>query len=208
MAKRNTRSNQSLAELQIKSLQDLGYQVASHVDGERAFLVYAKTNIPGFPEKDKIPEEVVTQVKAGMLTRFVELRPVVHYAQDGEDTFTVTDKATKGGFECSVGYCLSLSRHEFGELKPNKKALVKKIRDDASTYCAIRWARLLKSADLDPDKASNTRKSNKLFAEWLAGILADMPKKAKNAAKAGDATAIDADKLRVAIEVFKQQLAK
>lgn len=193
----------------IQSLQDLGYRLATHVDGEKAFLVYAMANIAGFPDKDKIPEEATTAVKAGMLVRFTELRPAVHYVQEGEDSFVPTDKSVKGGFECSVGYCLSLPRHEFGELKPNKKALVKKIRDDASTYCAIRWARLLKSAkELTEGGESNTRKSNKLFAEWLNGILADMPKKAKNAAKAGDATAVDADKLRVAIEMFKVQIAK
>lgn len=189
----------------IKNVKDLGYRFAALQDGVASFIEYARENVPGFPNKDKIADEVVTEFKAGCLIRYTELHPDVHYIVEGEDSFVETDDETAAGFHCSVGYCVSMSKFDFGQLAPNKKHIVKTQRDSAKNYCDLRWSRLLRAANEESNEAK-TRASNKLFMDWLNGVLADMPKKAKIAVKNGDATAIEDSKLRVAIEVFKQKL--
>lgn len=189
----------------IQNVRDLGYRFATFQDAAKDFTVWAQAHIPGFPNKDKIADEIVTEFKSGCLIRFTELHPAVHYVVEGEDTFTRTDDEKLAGFNLSVGYAVGLPKYEFGELPPNKKHLVKTLRDAAKNYADLRWSRLLKAASEDSPEAK-TRASNKLFMDWLNGVLADMPKKAKIAAKNGDATAIEDSKLRIAIEMFKRQL--
>jgi hypothetical protein len=197
-----------MVESDIKNVRDLGYRFAAFQDGTAAFIAYAKDHIPGFPNKDKIADEVITEFKAGCLIRFTELHPSKHYIVEGEDSFkevSEPEDVALAGFECSVAYCVGMSKYEFGELLPNKKHIVKLLRDAAKNYGDLRWSRLLKSANEEASEAK-TRASNKLFMDWLNGVLADMPKKAKIAVKNGDSTAIEDSKLRVAIEVFKQKL--
>lgn len=189
----------------IQNVRDLGYRFATFQDAAKDFTTWAQANIPGFPNKDKISDEIVTEFKSGCLVRYTELHPPVHYIVEGEDTFVQTDDEKLGGFNLSVGYAVGLPKYEFGELQPNKKHLVKTLRDNAKHYGDVRWMRLLKAAAEESTEAK-TRASNKLFMDWLNGVLADMPKKAKIAVKNGDATAIEDSKLRVAIEVFKQKL--
>lgn len=196
---------QDSVESNIKNVRDLGYRFALFQDATGEFIKYAQANIPGFPAKDKIADEIVSEFKSGCLIRFTELHPAVHYVVDGEDTFTQTDDEKLGGFNLSVGYAVGLPKFEFGELQPNKKHLVKVLRDAAKNYADLRWSRLLKAASEESSEAK-TRASNKLFMDWLNGVLADMPKKAKIAVKNGDSTAVSDATLRMAIEVFKQKL--
>jgi len=191
----------------FKSFQDLGYQFAGHIDAEVSYASYLVEHVP---DLTAVPQDVIDQVKAGFILRYAELHPAKHYMQDGEDTFVECepeDLKDTAGFECSVGYCVSLPRHEFGELKPNKKNLVKKIRDAAKMYADIRWSRLLKAAvGITQDAAGKVRAANKSFQEWLDKMLADAVTKARVAVKNGDPTAIDPAKLQVRIEQFKNNL--
>lgn len=193
----------------FKSFQDLGYQFAGHVDQEQNYAAYLVEHVADLA---KVPQDVIDQVKAGSILRYAEQHPAVHYVQDGEDTFIALQddeelKDDQKGFECSVGYCVSLPRHEFGELKPNKKSLVKKVRDAAKMYADIRWSRLLKAAvGISQEAQGKVRAANKSFQEWLDSMLADAIKKARIAVKNGDPTAIDPAKLGVKIEMFKNAL--
>src|SRR5271166_6785421 len=87
----------------IKNVQDLGYRFASHEDLVNEFVAYAKEHIPGFPDKTKIPEEVVTGFKAGALVRYTELYETKHYMRDGEDTY----------IECSAEDCAAANETGF-----------------------------------------------------------------------------------------------
>jgi hypothetical protein len=191
----------------INNVQDLGYRFASHVDGDQEFIAYATANIAGFPDKTKIADELVASFKAGCLIRHIELQEVRHFIVEGESKLIETDDEDSAGFHATVAYCVSLPKHEFGELKGDKKSIIKEVRDRAKNYCDLRWSRLLKAA-ADVTEKSSTRASNKGFQEWLDKVLADMTPKAKRALEAGDPTAVDIAKLKVAIEMFKNQLKK
>jgi len=106
-----------------------------------------------------------------------------------------------------VDYAVGMPKHEFGELKPGKKHLVKGLRDAAKNYADLRWSRLLKSAAEQISEAK-TRASNKSFMEWLEKVLADMVPKAKRAKDNGDPTAMDVEELKEAIASFKEWLPK
>lgn len=212
MSKRNEKLNVSVGEAieaaTIKNTQDLGYRFAAHVDADKSYVEYALGNIPNFPDKAKIEDVYVEQFKAGAMLRYSELQKgsIKHYLLDGEDTFIETDKpGQKGGFECSVAYCVGLPKHEFGALKPNKKALVKRVRDAANNYCDLRWSRLLQAGNAaKTDKGP--RKPNTLFQPWLDKILVDILNKAKKANSDGDSTAVAVPTVMLAIAAFKNQM--
>jgi hypothetical protein len=196
-------------ESTIKNLKDLGYRFSAHVDSDGEFVKYALANIPGFPNKDKIDERLRGEFTAGCMVRYTELHPATHYLVEEDDTFkevSEPDDVALAEFECSVDYCVSLPKHEFGALKPNKKHIVKEVRDAAKNYCDLRWSRLLKAANEQISQEGKTRASNKLFREWLDGVLADMPKKARLAVKNGDTSAVNPDKLKIAIAFFVEMI--
>lgn len=195
-----------MATISIQSMQDLGYQYSGHIDGEAVFVAYLTDHVP---DLNDIPASVVDAFKAGSILRYAESHPAKHYMKDGDnyiecDAEDLKDEGIEG-FECSVGYCVSLSRHEFGELTGPKKTLVKEVRDGAKMYADVRYSRLLKSAK-GTSEAGKARAANKQFMEWLNGVLGDAVKKTKIAIKNGDPTAIDPAKLQVKIEQFRNSL--
>ena len=197
-----------MSETAIKNVQDLGYRFALRVDGDAEFIEYAMDHIPGFPDKNKIPEEVSAMFKAGCMIRYTEQHPDQHYIVEGDDVFRLTQDTALAGFNCSVGYCVSLPKHEFGALKPAKKHIVKQVRDDAKHYCDVRWSRLLKAANdlLGNVGESVSRAANKLFSEYLNSILGEILKRDRNAIKNGDTSAIPVENLKIALEVFKNSV--
>jgi hypothetical protein len=188
----------TISNEKIKDMKDLGYQFSAHIDGDRDFAKWAVEHIEGFP--DKVSAENVSAFKQGTLMRFTELRPSVHYVLS-EGEYRVAESQEAHDFTLSVEYAVGISKHDFGILEPNKKSLVKPLRDAAKNYGDVRWSRLLKSV-ADLTQKSATRKSNKSFKEYIDKVFADMVPKNKRAIEAGDPTAWDNDDLRAAIAAF------
>jgi hypothetical protein len=191
----------------ITSARDLGFQYAAHVDGDARFADWAREHIPGFPNKDKVPDEIIAEFKGGCHTRYAEQHPPVSYIRDGEDSFVAVDDPAEipegRGFVLSVAYAIEMATHEFGKLLPNRKALVKSVRDAAKNYADLRWSRLLRSAT---EGEAKTRAANKAFAEWLNQTLKTMVDKDKRANANGDPTALPIQGLKLAIEKFREEV--
>ena len=56
----------------FQSFQDLGYQFAGHVDKEQNYAAYLVEHVE---DLNKVPESVVTDIKAGAILRYAELHP-------------------------------------------------------------------------------------------------------------------------------------
>lgn len=182
----------------VQSLKDLGFRHAVHRDMDGAFRAKFYAMV-GTSDKDKVPEESRDEVFAGYMTRFNELHPAVRYIREGEDTYipVATDAPAKGEvIEVSVAYAMSFSTHEFGRLKPNLKAIVKKWREDFTVYRSGKWADLFKVS------TKRERGETKAFADRMKKLCESTEKQNKVALSRGDPTAVGVEKLKAAWAAF------
>lgn len=199
----------------IQNAQDLGYQFALYDGGKARFVEYCDAHGIDLTKADSIPEATVAAFKAGVMIRFAETHPAKKYTREGDQLAPCAD----GAFEVSVGFAVGMPRHEYGTLKGDVRQVVQSLREAAKGYADTCWQRLLSAntaekraakheAAINGQKveAGNTRKTNKLFGDWLNGVLVDAIAKNKRAKEAGDNSHVDDAKLRVSIETFKNSL--
>jgi hypothetical protein len=185
---------------QFTSLQDMAYNQARTGDMLQGMANYAKANIAGFPET--ITDEGKAELFAGYRQRFNEVHGVAKYAIVG-DNYIPADKAEKAKefVEISVAYAYSFTQQQFGQLaskQPQLHALIKQVRDKASTYCSNRLADLKKYAK--GEKAKGTRPQALSFDEWLKETFITIKARAKTAKARGEV--INEKKLSEAIVEF------
>jgi hypothetical protein len=195
----------------IKSVADLGLHFAGHRDRTGSFAQWAKANI-AFDAEYKAPKEIVAEFRKGALLNFAQLpsRAPMTYRK-GEDgiwrPLARDVKPTEADFVLAVGSALAVTPHEMGQLKasdPDKHRLIRRLRDDASTYAAGAWRDLVTAVRrLDPK--ANTRGANKGWMEAADEVLNALIKRAKSARTKG-LEAPEEAKLVKAIAAFKLAL--
>lgn len=182
----------------VQSLKDLGFRHAVHRDLDGAFRAKFYAMV-GTSDKDKVSEESRDEVFAGYMMRYNELHPAQRYIREGEDTFipVASDAPAKGEvIEVSVAYAMSFSTHEFGRLKPNLKAIVKKWRENFTVYRTGKWLDLFKVS------AKRERGETKAFADRMKKLCESTEKQNKVALSRGDPTAVGVEKLKAAWTAF------
>jgi hypothetical protein len=170
----------------------------------------ALEKIKGFPVLADVSEENIQSLRDGYALAYKEVfKPVTyavingHYVQASQEHIS-NDKVEK--IELTLDYCLSFTTHEIGTMfkeNPALKALIRKERDDQSTYITKKISRLvIKANEVLKKLAGETTKRDKvLFNVAVAKFFDAQEKSVKVKEKGGDPTANPA-KFLTAMEAF------
>ena len=189
------------------SIKSMAYQQAGNYEASVKMAQFALDSIAGFPES--IGDEDRKELNSGYLQRYAEKKPAKAYVViDGNYIQPTPEQAANEKLEhvnIGVEFAFSYTSQEFGKLandRPALHALIKTIRDDASTYCSNRLRDLKAQAKkiLNQGK-SRTRTANKDFAEYINATFEAMRTRCKNAKARGDNEA-NADRLAASIAAF------
>ena len=195
-----------LPVVEITSLKDGAYKQARSSDVTISVARYVAEQCPTFCEKSGIPDEVRSQLVEGYRLRYNETHPPVEYAVINDHYILATDDhANCERVRIGVDYAFSFSQQKFGQLKkenPYLYPIIKKERDDVSTYCSNRISDLkVQIKRLQTPTGSKTRGATADFSERVPTVLDDLKDKCKTAHKRGDTTA-DGKKLKLATDAF------
>lgn len=200
-------------DIEIKDLEDLGYQQAGNFDASQKMAQYALGNIAGFPEE--VPTEARDKLYVGYRRRFGQNNPAKTYAViNGHYVVPTEEQMNNPKIErvnIGVEFAFSFTSQEFGKLSsqnPGLHELVKEIREKTSTYCSNRLGDLKRAARkiLNAGK-ERKRTANKDFAEYVTKFFEDAFDRLKSAKSRGDSTA-DQDRFNRAKVAFMVEWKK
>jgi hypothetical protein len=178
---------------EIASLKDAGYQGC--ISSERGSVIgqFIHTKCASFLES--IPDEIKSEIEAGQILRFNELRPAQFYT----DNWTPCEPDTKGARKVDINVVMAYSQQEFGRFRnddPIKHGIHKAWRDDWSDYKSNRLKDLKRYVKAYLDSLTGKKReraSTKDFAVWLKeDALSSIKARAKTAKARGDNTVDDA----------------
>jgi hypothetical protein len=193
---------------EITSFKTAGYQTALNNERGATVARFVITNCPTFLDSKGIPDEIRDELKDGFALRFQELKPAVMYTADW-----IPAKDGKNGMHnVTLAYCLSYTQQAFGAIDdPVKKGIIKKIRDDFSTYVSNRIGDI-KTSIKQLDKKSTVKTPPAEFYDYMSnkekGVWVTVKARRKTAESRGDTTAPSELALRMAIDAFNDALAK
>jgi hypothetical protein len=179
--------------VEITSLKDASYQGC--ISSERSATIgkFIHTKCPSFLES--IPDEIKSELEAGQMLRFNELRPAQFYT----DGWVPCEPNTKGAFKVDINVVMAYSQQEFGRFRndePIKHGIHKAWRDDWSDYKSNRTKDLKRYVKAYLDSLTGKKReraSTKDFSVWLKeDLLPSLKARAKTAKARGDATVDDA----------------
>jgi len=200
-----TKSKQSLV-----SISDIAL---NHGRADNQIDHCAKTaleKIKGFPVLADVSEENIQSLRDGYAIAYKEVfKPVTyavingHYVQASQEHIS-NDKVEK--IELTLDYCLSFTTHEIGTMfkeNPALKALIRKERDDQSTYISTKIKRLVAKANeiLKKMAGETTKREKVLFNVTVAKFFDAQEKSVKVKEKGGDPSANPA-KFLTAMDAF------
>ena len=171
-------------------LSDFGYQQASYDDGGIAYVMWARANIPGFP--DNVQDADKRLVYQGYLARKHDITPAKHYVRDGVDAYRITNAPGTDTITVDINFVMSWTQQAFGTLKasqPNLYAICKPVREDANKYTSNKWKRLLALDRVLADNGARKRTGNASYAQFLQEVCESLVTRAKTALARGDETA-------------------
>jgi hypothetical protein len=193
---------------EITSFKSAGYQTALIKERGAVIARFVIENCPSFLDSKGIPDEIRNELKDGFALRWQELNPAVMYTADW-----IPSKDGKNGMHnATLAYCMSFTQQAFGAIDdPVKKGIIKKIRDDFSTYVSNRIGDI-KKAIRDLDKTSKPKVPPSEFYDYMSnkekGIWVTVKARRKTAEARGDTTAPTELALRMAIDAFNDAIAK
>ena len=193
---------------EITSFKTAGYQTSLIKERGAVIARFVIANCPTFLDSKGIPDEVRDELKDGFALRFQELNPAVMYTADW-----IPAKDGKNGMHnVTLAYCMSYTQQAFGAIDdPVKKGIIKKIRDEFSTYVSNRIGDIKKSIR-DLDTTSKTKVPPAEFYDYMSnkekGVWVTVKARRKTAESRGDTTAPSELALRMAIDAFNDALAK
>jgi hypothetical protein len=170
----------------------------------------ALERIKGFPVLADVSDGDMQSLRDGYAIAYKEVfKPVTyavingHYVQASQEHIS-NDKVEK--IELTLEYCLSFTTHEIGTLfkdNPALKALIRKERDDQSTYITTKIKRLVAKAleVLKKLKGETTKRDKVLFNVTVAKFFDAQEKSVKVKEKGGDPSANPA-KFLTAMDAF------
>ena len=170
----------------------------------------ALEKIKGFPVLADVSEENIQSLRDGYSIAYKEVfKPVTyavingHYVQASQEHIS-NDKVEK--IELTLDYCLSFTTHEIGTMfkeNPALKALIRKERDDQSTYISTKIKRLVAKANevLKKLAGETTKRDKVLFNVAVAKFFDAQEKSVKVKEKGGDPSANPA-KFLTAMDAF------
>jgi len=180
------------------SLKDSAFQQAGAHQTLESVARYALTQIKDFPKE--VPVEAKDALYEGYRMKFNALQPAIMYAVINDHYVLATEehKAAKNVEKVEIGvpYAYSYSPQEFGKLantNPALHALVKGIREKASTYCSNRLGDLKRAATKILNEGKERQRGvNKDFAEFVeAWFKETAPDRLVSAKNRGDKSADD-----------------
>jgi len=188
------------------STKDFGYQQAMTGDKLVDQARYALDNFVGFPET--IPADTKSELFAGYQLRFGENNPAKVYAIVNDHYVLATEEQMKNKkvekVEIGVAYAYSYSSQEFGKLantNPALHALVKTIRDKASTYCSNKLGDLKREAKKILNAGKTSTRTTLDFAQSMGKVFEAQEKSVKVKQDRGDSTA-KALNYKMAVDAF------
>jgi hypothetical protein len=193
---------------EITSFKSAGYQTALIKERGAVIARFVIDNCPSFLDPKGIPDEIRNELKDGFALRFQELNPAVMYTAD----WIPAVDGNNGMHNVTLAYCMSFTQQAFGAIDdPVKKGIIKKIRDDFSTYVSNRIGDI-KKAIRDLDKTSKPKVPPAEFYDYMSnkekGIWVTVKARRKTAEQRGDTTAPTELALRMAIDAFNDAIAK
>ena len=187
------RKGHNMSIKEIASLKDAGYQGCISSERGSAIGKFIHTKCASFLES--IPDEIKSEIEAGQILRFNELRPAQFYT----DNWTPCEPDTKGAKKVDINVVMAYSQQEFGRFRnddPIKHGIHKAWRDDWSDYKSNRLKDLKRYVKAYLDSLTGKKReraSTKDFSVWLKeDLLPSLKARAKTAKARGDSTVDDA----------------
>lgn len=185
----------------------------NHGRAENAIVgcaVLALETIKGFPVLKDVSEENMTSLRDGYALAYKEIfKPVTyavingHYVQASPEHIS-NDKVEK--ITMTLDYCMSFTANEIGTAfkdDPEKKKLIRNVRDTLSTYVTKKIGRLVTKANeiIKARSGETTKREVVLFEQSVSKFFEAQIKSVKVKEKRGDASANPA-KFLGAVEAF------
>jgi hypothetical protein len=192
------------------SISDIALTHGRAENAIMACAVMALESINGFPVLKDVSEENMTKLRDGYALAYKEIfKPVTyavingHYVQASQEHIS-NDKVEK--IEMTLEYCMSFTANEIGTMfkdEPEKKKLIRTVRDGLSTYVTKKITRLVTKANeiLKARSGETTRREVVLFEQSVSKFFEAQIKSVKVKEKRGDASA-NPVKFLSAIEAF------
>ena len=170
----------------------------------------ALEKIKGFPVLADVSEENIQSLRDGYAIAYKEVfKPVTyavingHYVQASQEHIS-NDKVEK--IELTLDYCLSFTTHEIGTVfkeNPALKALIRKERDDQSTYISTKIKRLVaKANEILKKMAGETTKREKVLFNVTVAKFFDAQEKSVKVKEKGGYPSANPAKFLTAMEAF------
>jgi hypothetical protein len=166
--------------------------------------------INGFPVLKDVSEENMTSLRDGYALAYKEVfKPMTyavingHYVQASQEHLS-NDKVEK--ITMTLEYCMSFTANEIGTMfkdEPEKKKLIRAVRDALSTYVTKKIGRLVTKANeiLKARSGESTKREVVLFEQSVSKFFEAQIKSVKVKEKRGDVTASPV-KFLGAVEAF------
>ena len=198
------------AKSTLVSISDIAL---NHGRAENAILacaVLALDKIKGFPVLKDVSEENMTSLRDGYALAYKEVfKPKTyavingHYVQASPEHIS-NDKVEK--ITMTLDYCMSFTAKEIGTMfkdEPEKKKLIRGVRDSLSTYVTKKITRLVTKANeiLKARSGETTKREVVLFEQSVNKFFEAQIKSVKVKEKRGDASA-NPVKFLSAVEAF------
>ena len=191
------------------SFEDAGYRAARLEEGSREIAQYVLDNCPNILEDE--PQDVKLRLFAGFQTWKHENYPSVFY-KIGEGGNYIPVKPAKGEteglIEVNINVAMAFSTQSFSALRikdPELHKVMKKPRDDFSTYASSRWKSLLSKireiVNAKDDGKGRKRGETLAFTDALVKMFDAYDTRCKAAIGRQDHTA-DNLKFRMARDAF------
>jgi hypothetical protein len=167
-------------------------------------------HIHGFPVLKDVSEENMAKLRDGYALAYKEVfKPKTyavingHYVQASQEHIS-DDKVEK--IELTLEYCMSFTANEIGTMfkdEPEKKKLIRTVRDALSTYVTKKIGRLVTKANeiLKARSGETTKREVVLFEQSVSKFFEAQIKSVKVKEKRGDVTASPV-KFLGAVEAF------
>ncbi len=198
----------SINTLNVKGLADFGYQQAQYDDAGSAFVVWARANVPGFP--DAVSDEDKRLILQGYQHRKQDITTPLYYLREGKDMYSPANGPGKDVVRVDPDYVMSWSQQQFGTLKgtqPNLYAIVTPVRNSVTKYMSNKWKALLRM-----DRAMNAeprkRDGNSSYSAYLDDVCEQLQARAKTALARGDETAPGVERAKGMAAALKKAYAK
>ena len=196
MAKSAAQAVESATQGSFTSLKDSAFQQAGAYQTLESVARYALAQIKDFPKE--VPTEAKDALYEGYRMKFEALKPATMYAVINGHYVLASQEHIKADnvekVNIGVSYAYSYSAQEFGKLantNPALHALVKEIREKASTYCSNRLGDLKRAATKILNEGKERQRGvNKDFSEFVEAWFKDTaPDRLVSAKNRGDNTA-------------------